>query len=162
MKLTSLTTRVGAVEITVSSSARARQVDDTRVAPQLGVQLIAANIDREHPLGAARQQDLGEAACRRADVERQAPLHDDRPQVQRVDELQRPTPDPRMSRLGDDLGVLVDRIGRLGDHLAIDRDEASLDGRAGLGAAVDDAPLDEQQIDTLAGHAASSKVQTAV
>ena len=75
-----------------------------------------------------------------------------------MDQLQRSAPDPRVGRLGDDLSVLLDSLGRFGDHLAGHCDAAGLHRRAGLGATVEDATLDEQLIDTLPGHAASSKL----
>ena len=44
--------------------------DDARVAAQPPVELAVADVERDDACGAALQQDVGEAAGRRADVER--------------------------------------------------------------------------------------------
>ncbi len=73
MKLTSATMAVTSSPITFRSSAPrvgAFQDHDPRVHPELGVELAAANINRIDFGRAARDQHIGEAAGRGADIER--------------------------------------------------------------------------------------------
>ena len=51
--------------------------DDARIGAQPPVELAAADVERDDAGGAALQQDVGEAAGRRADVERAAPVRID-------------------------------------------------------------------------------------
>ena len=70
----------------------ARQVGDPISGLQLGVKLIASDIHREHPGRATRQQHLGEAAGRRADVQADVALDVDRILLERARELSRLPP----------------------------------------------------------------------
>ena len=59
---------------------------DSRVGAEHRCQLTAADVDGEHLLAAARQQDLGETSGRRAGVEG-SPSHAELEVIKRTDEL---------------------------------------------------------------------------
>ena len=61
--------------------------NDPRVLPQLPGELTVTNIDGMDPPRTAIEQDLGKAARRGADIERNSPLDDDPEVVERVGEL---------------------------------------------------------------------------
>ena len=72
--------------------------DDARVGAQPPIELAVADVERDDAGGAAPQQHVGEAAGRRADVERAASLRVDRERVERVRELDAAAADVRMIR----------------------------------------------------------------
>ena len=70
--------------------------DDARILPQLPGELAVADIDRIDPRGAARQQHVGEAAGRGADIEGDLSVDRDREMIERVSQLDAAPRDPRM------------------------------------------------------------------
>ena len=97
--------------------------DDAGIAPQLPVELAVADVERDDPRRAAAEQDVGEAAGRGADVEREASGHLDAEDVERVRELDAAASDVRMVRLDQrDVGVGRDRRAGLGHDLAVHAD----------------------------------------
>ena len=76
--------------------------DDIVTAAQARMQLIAADIDRVDAPRAAREQDLGEAAGRGADVEADAIRHVEREMIERERKLDAAARHIRMLGLGLD------------------------------------------------------------
>ena len=75
--------------------------DDARVLAQFPGELAAPDIDRVDPRGAARQQHIGKAAGRGADIERDSAGRIDREMVERVRELEAAARHPGMVAAGD-------------------------------------------------------------
>ena len=121
------------------------------MAVQRGMQLAAADIDREHQAGAVRQQHLGEAAGRGADVEADMILDVDRVVLQRARELDAAARHKGMRGLRLQHGVGGDGLRRFCDRLVVGDDEAGLDRRARPRPALEQAALDQQDVGALAG-----------
>ncbi len=118
------------------------------------VQLAAADIHGVDALGPAGQAHLGEAAGRGADVQHHLVLGRDEPVRQGVGQLQRAAADPGMGRLGLYPRILRGEFGRLEHRLAIDAHAPSLDRGLGLGAALEEAAFDEEDVNALFAHVA--------
>ena len=87
--------------------------DDARVVADLPVELPVTDVQRDDARGAALEQDVGEAASRRADVERLASGDVDAEGVERVRQLEPAAADIGMvGRDERDVGVGVDRRAR--------------------------------------------------
>ena len=155
MKLTSATTRsIGSGRACGRDgghpSLEARRPADRRQASD------AAARGRHRPrrpwLGAAREQDLGEAAGRGADIEaerartdrsrrRRAPPRASRRRARHTDAAPRRRSRPRPRT----------RSEAFADRRAVDRHEPGRDRRLGLGAALEQAALDQKKVGALAG-----------
>ena len=125
--------------------------DDRRMAAQPRVQLTAPDIDRVDAPRTAREQHLGEAAGRGADIEADAARRIEAEMIERRDKLQRrrarPTDAPaarRSARIGRDL------VRGLAQHDAIGRHAAGRDRGLRPGAALEQAALDQQHVGALA------------
>ncbi len=124
-------------------------------AAQARMQLVAADVDREDAARAAREQDLGEAAGRGADIEADATRDVDRQPVERMGELDPAARDPGKGGLGRERGIDRDRLGGFAHGRAVGGDVAGRDGGLRLGAAVEQAARHQQKVGPLAGaHAA--------
>ena len=123
------------------------QVCHARLAGKARMELAGADIDGHHMARAACEQHLREAAGRGADIEALGARHRDlRPEIERMGELQPGARDPGMGRLGEDLGVRVERLGRTAHRLAIGADPAGLDGCARRRPALEMAEFDEELV----------------
>ncbi len=105
--------------------------DDARIGAQLPIELAVADVERDHVARAALQQDVGEAAGRRADVERAASADGNGEDVEGVRELDAAAADVRMIG-SDQRDVGARRHGGAGlrHDLAVDGDLAGEDQRA--------------------------------
>jgi len=131
------------------------QRHDLGPAAQARMQLVAADVDREDAARAAREQDLSEAAGRSADIEADTIADVDREPIERVRELDAAARDPGERGLGRDRRIDGDLLGGLAHGGAVGGDAAGRDGGLGLGAAVEEAARDQEQVGALAGgHAA--------
>ena len=121
--------------------------DDAGVGPQPPVELAAADIERNHARRIALEQDVGEPAGRRADVQRPASGDDDGEHVERVGQLDAAAPDVGMIR-GDelDLRLLADRGAGFRDDLSVDFDLAGKNQRARALARRRQPALDERDV----------------
>ena len=109
------------------------------------MQLPVADVERDHARGPALEQHVGEAAGRRADVERVAPGDLDAERLERVRELLAPARD-EARRLGHgQLRRLVDLLARL----LVARHAPGQDERLRLRAALGEPTLDEQHVEPL-------------
>ena len=108
---------------------RSRTID-AGIAPQLPIELAVADVQRDDARRPAAKQDVGEAAGRGADVERETAGHLDPEDIQRVRELDAAAADVWMVRFDErDVRVGCDRRAGLGDDLAVDADEPGEDQR---------------------------------
>ena len=139
----------------------ALQRDHPWIAGQAGMQLAAADVDGVDPGRAALQADLGEPAGRGADVQHRAPLQRHRPQVEGADQLQGPAADIGMGGDRLDGRTPVDHVGGLGEGAPVDAHPARLDGGAGLGAAVEQALFDQDDIRAFLAQACLRRVRPA-
>jgi hypothetical protein len=113
-----------------------------------------SDVERDDVRRAACQEDVGEAAGRRADVERRPAVYIEAEDVQRVRELHAAAAHPRMiGQPQDDGGHLVDERARLGDGRAVHQDVAGEDARARALAGRREPARDEQQVKPRPGHA---------
>ncbi len=133
---------------------------DLRPVAQARMQLVAADVDRVDPARAARQQHLGEAAGRGADVEADAAGDVEAEPVERMRELDAGARHPRERRLGADDRLGGDLRRRLGDRHVVGGHQPGGDGGLRLGAALEQAALDEQAIDTDAGRHDAEQLAT--
>jgi hypothetical protein len=124
--------------------------NDAAVLPQLPCELAMPDIDGINPLGAARQQHIGETAGRRSDVEGDATLGGDPEMVERVGELDAAAGNPGViapfeyeRRLGAEL------LAGLFDQPPGAADEAGEDQCLCLRPAFRETLLDEQLIGPL-------------
>ena len=108
-------------------------------------ELPVADVDRDDPRGAALEQAVGEAAGRGAEVEAIEAGHVERDGVERVRELHPAARDERRRRLDRQLRALVDLRARL----RVAGDEPGKDERLGLGTALREPALDEQDVQSL-------------
>src|SRR4051812_39002650 len=83
---------------------------DSRIATQPRVQLSATDIDGVDLVRAVREQHLGKAAGRRADIKANIATRIEAEGVERGDKLQRATRNPRMLRARLEDGALGDLI----------------------------------------------------
>ena len=105
--------------------------------------------------GAARQQDLGEAAGRGAKVEACAAFRIKAEMIERGGKFDAAARHPRMRRRGPQDAVERERIRRLADQHVIGGHQASFDRRLRPGAALEQPAFDQQKISAFAsGHQA--------
>src|SRR5438477_10678592 len=122
---------------------RSLEDDDPRVLADARVQLTVTDVERDHVRGSALEQDVGEPAGGGADVETVPPGRVDRERLERVRELDPPARDVGLS-LGDrELHGLVHLLARL----LVPGHPARQQERLGLGAALGEPALDQQDID---------------
>ena len=114
MNETSQVTSCGANGSSVSV-ARVRPLEHghARVVAEPLVQLPVADVERDHARGAALEEDVGEAAGRRADVEAVEPGRVDAERVERVRELVPAARDVRRRALDLERDRLVDLLAGL-------------------------------------------------
>src|SRR5262245_42596497 len=124
---------------------RALDHHDPGVVPQPRMELAVAHVERDHVRGAVLQQTVGEAACRRADVESARSRDVDVEVRQRVLELLAATGDIAGRLLDDELCALVDLLARLlvSPHAAREHE------RLRLRAAVGEPALNKQHVQAL-------------
>ena len=85
--------------------------DDARVLAQFPGELAATDIDRVHQRGAVRQQHVGKAAGRGADIERRRAGDLDREMVERESQLDAAARYPGMIAAGNgQLGILGNAV----------------------------------------------------
>ena len=125
---------------------------DALVGAQPGMELPVADVERDHPSGAALQEAVGEATRRGAEVEAVPPRGIDLERVERVRELLAAAGDEPRRALDVELGV----VGDLRAGLREARHEPGEHERLRLRAALGETALDEQDVEPLA-HAGHSR-----
>src|SRR5712691_2227625 len=120
---------------------------DVRPPAQARMQLAATDVDRVDAPGSAGEQDLREAAGRGADVETDAARRIEPEMLERGRELDAAARDPGVRGLGANARVDGDFVRWLGDGDVVYGDAAGGDGSLRLGAAFEQAALDEKAID---------------
>src|SRR5215210_752466 len=116
-----------------------------RVLAQPRVQLAVPDVEGDHPRRPSLEQDVGEAAGRRADVECVNAGDVDPERVERVRQLVAGARDVRRRPLHLERRILRDLLARLG----MPRDEARHHERLRLRARLGEAALDEQDVEPL-------------
>ncbi len=122
---------------------------DPRVAADLPVQLAVADVERDHPRGAALQPDIGKTTGGGADIKGHdaGRLNAERLECER--ELHAAAADPGMIRADDaDVRIDGDHGAGLGGAVTIDIDLAGHDQRARLFPRFDQPTLDEQGVES--------------
>ena len=104
------------------------------VAPKPIGELAPTDVDGIDPRGAALEQDVGEAAGRRADVERDQSGRVERERVERGDQLVAAARDVRLRAVDGELDRRVDEIARLAVTSARNRRRRRARGRRGASA----------------------------
>ena len=107
------------------------------------MELAAADVERDHPGSTALEQDIGEAARRGPDVQAVAAGRVDAEGFERVRQLLAAPRDVRRRRGDRQLRGLVHLVARL----LVAGDEPSQDERLGLGAALGEPPLHQQDVE---------------
>ena len=149
MNETSQVISAGANGSSVSVRAlRALEHRHARVAAEPRVQLAVADVERDHARSAALEQHVGEPARRGADVEAVETLRVDAERVERVRELDARARDVRRRPLDLERRLVVDLLPRLRMAGHEPRHHEGLRLRAALG----EAALDEQDVESLASH----------
>ena len=121
--------------------------DDALIALQLLCELVLADIDGEDFLRAALEQNLGEAAGRRAHVEADLALGGDAEMVERMDEFQAAARDEGIGpRLQRQLHARVQHVAGAFDLPVAGKDIAGADFGLGAVAAAEKALLHGQQV----------------
>src|SRR5579872_3825312 len=121
--------------------------NDARVLAQFPGKLPAADIDRMHAGGAMRQQHVGEAAGRGADIERGAARRVEAEMIECKGELQPAARYPRMVAAGErERRVLIERSAALVDAPACGADQAGENQGLRLGPAFGEPLLDQQLV----------------
>lgn len=110
------------------------------------MELVAADVDGDDVAGATTQQHVGKAAGGGADVEAGATGWRNSSRVQGVGEFYAAARNIGMCRKGIEGGCAVNGFGRLFHGPSIRMDQTGHDGRLGLGAAVEQAALDQEEI----------------
>src|SRR5581483_7762356 len=130
--------------------------DDALVGAQPLVQLMAADVERDHARRAALEEDVGEAAGRGADVEAVEARRVDAEQVEPVRELLAAARDVLRTAVDRELDVLVDLLARLvvPGHAARHHERLRLRARLG------EAALDEDDVEPLL-HASAAATRSA-
>ena len=111
------------------------------------MQLVVPDIDRIDLARAARQQHLGEATGRGPDIEARAPRRIEAEMIERSGELDAAARHERIRRFRAQDRIRRDFRRSLGDRHVVHADEPGLDGRLRLGAALEQAALDQQPVD---------------
>jgi hypothetical protein len=125
--------------------------DDARVGSQAPIELAVSHVERDHLTGATLEQHVGEAASRRADVERRAVADVDREGVERVGELHTAAADIWVIRSRErNLGVRGHTRSSFRDHGAIHAHLARHNKRASPLARRRELAFDEEEIEALA------------
>src|SRR4051812_8949748 len=124
-----------------------REIYNLRMRPQAGVQLVAAAVEGVDAARPAREQDLREAAGRGADVEADAALRIEPEMIKRGGKLDPAAGDVGVRRRAGEHGIGGGLHRRLGNDHPIDAHAPRGNGRLRLGAALEQAPLDEEAID---------------
>ena len=138
----------------ISARQPARVEPFVRAHPRVGgearVELAVADVDRDHRTRAAREQHVGEAAGRGADVEAGEAVGIEAEGVERRGELDPAARGPgvRLARL--DPRVLGERVGGFAHGLAVGADQPGGDRRLRAGAAGEESAFDENKIGALA------------
>ena len=132
------------------ADVRSFERNDARVIAQRRMQLAAPDIDRIDPPCAALEQRLGETAGRSADIEADALRGIDRAGVERSRKLHPAARDEGMRGRSGKFGVAGDFVGSLMHRRAIGADATGGDGGLRLGAALEQAALDQQLVGTQA------------
>ena len=145
----------GSVDDVSVAGVRALHRDDPRIEAQRFGELAATDVERVDAARAALQQDVGEPAGRRADVEADEPGRVDRERVEGRREL---VPAPAHVRLGfrdRDRRIGREQVARLSiaaGRVALPHpDLAGQDERLRARSRLDQATLDQQLIQPLAG-----------
>ena len=127
--------------------ARVRPLEHghARVVAKLRVQLAVADVDGDHARHAVLEQVVGEAAGGRADVDAVAPVELDLELLERVRELLAAPGDEARRPVDRELGV----VGHLVAGLVVAGNEAREHERLRLRAALRQAALDEQDVESL-------------
>jgi hypothetical protein len=112
------------------------------------MELTLPYVDGIDPPRAAREQKLGEAAGRGAHIEADAIVRIESEMVERSRKLHAPARHPRIGLLGAQYSVDRNFFRRLGDRNIVRHHQARRDGGLRLGAALEQAALDQQTIDT--------------
>jgi hypothetical protein len=120
------------------------------------MQLPASHINRVEVLGAALQQNLRETAGGSADIEANTVAWIEAKMIERRRELHPAARDVRIRRCRAQVRIHRDRLRRLAHSDVIGDDQPGRDRGLRLGAAVEQAALDQQSIGALAvGHSRS-------
>ena len=137
---------------------------DARVGAQPPVELVVPDVERDHARGAVLQQDVGEAAGGRADVERRDALDAHLKCFERMRELDAAAADPRMIGLAHvDVGGLVDERAGLRHAHAVDVDVARQQHGPRSFSRLRESAGDEQLIESDPGHqAVRPRLQVAI
>ena len=114
------------------------------------MQLAVPDVERVDAPCTAREQDLGKSTGRSADIEADAPCGIKAEMVERRRKLHAAARDVRMRRLGAQHRIGRDFVRSLGDDHVVRRHPAGRDRGLRLGAALEQAALDQQAIDALA------------
>src|SRR5262249_45327365 len=117
--------------------------DNPRVFPNTRVQLAIADVEGDHPCGAALQEDVREAARGRSDVEAVASCRVDAENVQCMGKLDAAARDVRLAAGHLELGRLV----HLRPGLRVPRHPAGQQERLRLGPALRQPSLHKQHVD---------------
>src|SRR3954447_9370244 len=131
--------------------------DHARVAPQAFVELVRPDVERDHSRSAALQEDVGEAAGGRADVEAVETGGVDVQTVEAVRELLAATGDVLRAAVHAQLGAFVDLLA----GLVVARDAAGHDERLRLRARFRQTTLDERNVDAFL-HAIAAATRSAM
>ena len=119
---------------------------DTRVRGEAGHELPSADIDGDHLRRAARDQDIGKASGRGADIETDEARRIERECVERGCELDPAARGPWVRRLGFDRRVTRDLLGGLPERRPADADQPGRNGRLRPRPARKEASLDENDV----------------
>ncbi len=116
------------------------------VMPQARVKLVTADVDRHDMRRTARQENLGEAARRGADVEAAATGGIEAEEVQAGRELDAAARHPGVGRRRLERSAGSHAARRFDDRHAVGRDEPRRDGRPCPGTALEQPGFDQSQI----------------
>ena len=131
----------------LAEGARVRPLEHrhARVVAETRMELAVADVERDHARGAAPEQDVGEAAGRRADVDAAQPRGIDAEEVEPVRELLPAARDVLRPTLDDELGV----VRHLLAGLVVAANEPGHHERLCLGARLREPTLDEHDVEPL-------------
>ncbi len=134
----------------------ALQHDHARVVAQRPGKLAVTDIDRVDPRGAVLEQDVGEAAGRRPDVDRDRPGRVDGEMRQRVRELDAAARNPGVVEPADfERDVVADRMAGLVEAAIARPDAAGEDERLRARARFDEPARNQRGIQALPGRLAA-------
>src|SRR5262245_50402005 len=110
------------------------------------MQLVAADVDRDNVLRAAREQDLREAARRCADIEADATPRVEAEMIKRMAQLYAAARDPRVRRRGVQGSIGSNLLRSLGDDLAFGGHEPGRYGGLRLASALEQSARHQQNV----------------